>query len=235
METDTLAFVLGILRLDIHVKIVCGCPGRPPAQGSVTVGVCLIVQGDVPEIAVPLQHASGQAHCQRIRNRAAEGPFYGNLVRLTVTRLDVSFRLLSGGLGGDDYGSVGRIAAIQRTLRAFYHFYLLGIEYLADKLAGIDHQNVVHHHGNRQLAIAYPAQAAYREKGRADGLRFSQGDIRCELDEICRLGDTRFFNLFCGKGGHRDRGILDILLDLAGGNDDFLQDGLCGYGLPKPR
>ena len=127
-------------------------------------------------------------------------------------------------LAGDDvHRSRGGVTSIQRSLRAAQHFDAFEIEHRCiDEIAAVDvvPVDVEDHRLVASFVVGVRLDATHREADETNVV--DGGKVRCKPRDVREIGDAGFFDLLGGKRVHRDRYVLDILLAVLSGDDDFL-------------
>ena len=142
------------------------------------------------------------------------------------------------GLVGDDAdGARDRVAAEQRTLRAFHDLRALDVVHGGHDAARAARPDAVDEHRDRGVAAdaeVVGRDAAHRERV-GEAVLGLAAEARREVDDAADVGHAAFLQHVAGEGGDRERHVLERLLALLRGDDDFVEadDLWRGCGLAR--
>jgi hypothetical protein len=143
-------------------------------------------------------------------------------------RRDRAFQAFQRRLAGDGvHRSTRGVAPVQGSLRPAQHLYALEVEHgRIDEVAAVD-VIAVDIEGQRLIAalvVAVRLYAAHRQADESEVV--DRGEIRRQARDALQIGNAGFVQVVTGKSAHRNRHVLQALLAVLRGNDDFL-DGAC--------
>ncbi len=179
----------------------------------------------VVDVTVRLEVRPGHRVLQRLRivERTADIAAHLEAGAAVVPQGHLAGELITRLLGADDDGPADGVAPVKRALRPLQHFDVFDIEELLVEGGRVRHRHPIDQHGHRGLAVASLRDAADRDERGPLILGLDHRHVGRELDEILRTLDAGGLDLRRAERVHRDRHVMERLVPLAGGDDDFLQ------------
>jgi hypothetical protein len=176
---------------------------------------------------IALVSDAGEARGDGLAQRDVHHAFRLECVVIAGFELDAAVEFLGLRLARDHVDrAAGRIASVERALRAAQHFDALHVEVL-----GLEQPRVLDRHRVEVLLDA--GIAARRDRRHADAadlevrageVGLGERDVRHVQLQVGRLVDLPALERFTAEGGNRDRHVDQILLAPLRGDDDDVYD-----------
>jgi hypothetical protein len=155
----------------------------------------------------------------------------GVAVLAAVAGGDVELEAVARLAGRDDHRAGHRVAAVEGALRALQDLDLADVGELLVERVRVRLQHAVDHEREIRLRVTAGVDAADRDLQVAGLGGLHLRNTGGQGDEVLRPLDARGLDLGRAEGAHGHRHVLQALLALAGGDDDFLELGLGGARL----
>ena len=179
-----------------------------------------------------IEHAPCEPGAQRLGQRPAHEGGDVRRVEAAIAHVEASFELLARLVRDVVDRAAGRVLAEQRALRALQRFYALQIEARALRHDCELQRHFVEVDADRRAGSergVLEADAADREDGRAV-VRDAVVEASHDLVELRGVGHTEFGELVARHGRDRHADLVEVLLALLRGHDDFFDATAGGLG-----
>ena len=203
---------------------------RTPADRAANAVFVAPVDASVVEqvlgIAVALEVGSGEADTERVAERDVDHALGAVAVVIAIFALSGDVEALEIGLGGDEVDDAGSgVAAVQCSLRTAQDFDPFEIEIIGFEDARTEQRQIVDVDRGRRIAGYADAQVADAAdgEGTAGEVRLGESDIGQRQLEVRRVVDLLRGEALRGKGGNRDRHVLQALRRPLRGDDDLVE------------
>src|SRR5690606_19206840 len=198
----------------------------------VAIGVGLLAEEHVIEVAVGVVELAGEPELDRIRQGPADPATREHAHAVVETEGDLALELVARLLGLDDDRAADCVAPVEPPLRALEHLDLLDVEQVLVELRRIDLLYAVDDDRDRGFGVARLGDAANDDERVARVLRRDQRDVRGQVDEVLRLEDARVLDRVRRECGDRGRSVLQLVrAPQAGDQDRVAARLLAGGGL----